>query len=310
MLKLFGIIENKSAMAASFVLSFLFWIMLTLSEKYSSPVTVKLHYINLPDGKTPIVPLEDKVTIFVSNIKGTELLKYLYLTPKEIEVDYRKNINAPSISTARLLRKYNHRFSFSIDEDNISPETLTFELEKVAHKKIPIELIGDLSTARQFEVRQIKLTPDSLTISGPQSVLDTIRTWQTLAVEHSGISHNLSGSVALRAPTNLFCKLSTNRVDYEVVLEEYTEKDFNIPIEAINVPANTTVFLYPSSVKLTCLVAMNSYNLFDETYFRVIADFDKHDLSQSTITLKIAEKPADLRNVAISPTVAEFILQH
>lgn len=300
--------EDRTTFIACLCISCMIWLLSALSENYKTEVKVDIEFTNLPEDKM-LVEAPDSILYLFVDASGSDLMRTIGFDRPKIMLDYQKHLNTNSLSTASFINQFQEQLS-GLSIIDIKPDSIYLDVTNRAEKKVPILLMEKIETAKRFEVAgQVSIIPDSVTINGPESIIDTIRFVPTELLELSNVSQAESGEIRLENNFPKSVQIGQKSVQYGFTVEEFTEKRFNISITPENLKVNKPVVLYPRSVELQCLVPTSEYNEIDETFFVVIADFTNVDLAtQRKVPLEVVEQPINAKFVRILTKQADFIL--
>ena len=284
------------------------WLLSALSENYKTEIKVDIQFTNLPEDKI-LVKSPDSILYLFVDASGSDLMRSLGFNRPEINLDYQKHLNTNSLSTASFINQFQEQLS-GLKIIDIKPDSIYLDLDQKIQKKIPIELVENIQTAKRFEVAgQVRITPDSILIEGPLSVVDTIRYMQTEELELLNVAQATNGKLKLQNSLPNNTKVFLKEVLYDFKVEEFTEKRFTIPITVENLKGNKPVTLYPRNVDIQCLVPIREYNEIDKSFFVVIADFTNVDLSfHKKVPLEVVEQPINAKLVRVLTKQADFIV--
>lgn len=300
--------EDRTTFIACLCISCMIWLLSALSENYKTEVKVDIEFTNFPEDKM-LVEAPDSILYLFVDASGSDLMRNIGFDRPKIKLDYQKHLNTNSLSTASFINQFQEQLS-GLRIVDIKPDSIYLYVEKRVEKKIPIVLMEKIETAKRFEVSgQVSISPDSVWIAGPESIVDTIRYMRTEILELSDVSQAESGQLRLQNNFPKSVHIENQVVQYGFTVEEFTEKRLTIPITVENLKINKPVVLYPRSVELQFLVPTSEYNTIDQTYFVVIADFTNVDLSvHKKVPLEVVEQPINAKFVRILTNQADFIL--
>lgn len=303
--------NDRTPLLVCMAISLVMWLASALSESYTtSQIPIDVSYRNLPTNKLPSQPLPQQLHLSIET-NGIQILKQ-YWQKNSLIIDYTNYKSAQMLPTQQLnlllLPQLPNTKILSI-----SPDTIFFKFERKASKKIPILGNNDVKSAKRFDIKEIVFQPDSVVISGPPSVLDTIKYWKTQKLVLRDLSQDFEGTVPLAPPDISTLSLDTANVFYTIKVEEFTEKKLtDIPIEINNLPKGMSVFLYPPTITLQFQVGISEFEYINQSNFKIIADFTDIDFTKDKlIRLTVAQQPLTIKSLTILPqNSVEFIVMN
>lgn len=123
--------------------------------------------------------------------EGWKLLS-LYLGRAEWVVDLGNELAKDylDIETLPKAAQYIKPFPEGMKVLEVEPPTLELALDEKVTKRVPIRLAATLQAQSGYVIRpNLTMQPESLTISGPRSALDTISFWNTVPSAHRGLAN-------------------------------------------------------------------------------------------------------------------------
>ncbi|PKP22773.1 MAG: hypothetical protein CVU05_02305, partial [Bacteroidetes bacterium HGW-Bacteroidetes-21] len=191
---------------------------------------------------------------------------------------------------------------------SVWPDSLKIEFSKSAVKKIPVNLLLTYTTGSQYiSIRPPTSFPDSVTVIGPIHILDTITRLNTESIDLGVINTSSEGMLSMIADKNL--RIIPPTVKYQVNLDRYTEKEFNLSPIIINVPDSVRIMFWPEKISVRLSVALSKFNEFDSRDINVFADFKKLGLNNKNLPLEINHLPEGVFNPIIFPSQIECNIQ-
>ena len=298
--------NDRLVLLASMLASGAIWVMITLSQTYTTEVVVPVTYINLPEDKVLSKPLPEQLYLYVKS-KGTNLIWQFYLSGKGVQIDHSR-LYGNKVNTLNLVHHFQMQLS-QIEIREIRPDTIYFFFEQKSEKLVPVKLRYDITTNPAFDLKTVTANPDTILVSGPTSLIDTLTAWPSELFKYRDINQPYKGNIKLQPSELSSVTMSANAVDYEIKVEEFTEKTLLIPIEKVNLPAHRTVFMYPAEATVVFQVGISEFDQVEPYYFKAVADFKEINFaSDIRVPVRLAEKPISVRNVRFSPKYAEFMI--
>jgi YbbR domain-containing protein len=193
---------------------------------------------------------------------------------------------------------------------NIEPDTLFFDLGVRKSRKVKVLSNVDFEFKTGFNfVEPYSFSPEEVTISGPEKVIDTIAEVYTEAVTFRELSAPFERKVRI-VPPNGSVDVSEQEVTVTGSVDKITDGSFTIPFEVINLPRNYLISTYPKEVKVVYQVALKDFNKIPENGFRVQCDFRQAEENNLDYLIpQVVEKPEIIFDVKVIPNKIEFLIK-
>ncbi len=296
----------------------IFWFLTALSKNVSATISYPVDYINFPPKKFSIGELPEKLTLKV-NGNGFTILKYNFSTrflPIEIDVSSHplarfssKDTSHFFLLTNSLLTEISSQLSSDITIIDIVPDTLKFEFTNIISKKVPVKAdIKPIYERQYMQIGQIKIKPDSVVISGPQTLLQNINSVKTCFKKYKKLSSTINERLCIAEIKGE--KISKDAVDIVVPVEKYTEASVNIPLDVVNPPQKVSLRVFPHKISVSFNVSLNDYPTINQNQFKAVADYSTIDNQISNkLKVNLVQYPEKITNVKINPVFVEFLIE-
>lgn len=247
MSRLFSI-ARVSLVALSLFFALIMWGFVTLRFEYLETFSIPLAIQNIRPGFAIQSPLPQTVLLRVHG-SGWRIAMMKIAKPPECTIDLSSVNREITVSLQKILLKA-VALPSDIEVVDIYPELLTITLDVAAQKKIPVQPSCDVHFREGYiQVGKIDIQPDSITIAGARSVLDTIMGWATKKIVLSDLHMPLRQQVALSDTLEVPLTLSQSTVMVSFNVQPFAEKTLpRIPIDVAAVPFNRQVILFPPSI--------------------------------------------------------------
>lgn len=314
-----GNYRNKfSVFLVCSAISFLLWGLIKLSRVYEAPINFKVNYQHYPAGKV-LVSAEDTVITLVIRARGLELYNMMFKAKKnQIEMNLsgmrlRRDGNRYSgyICTSQLVKNISEQLTKDNVLIKVEPDTLRFVFEQEYHRKVPVKADLSLSFIPQFQLYDsLKVEPDSVTIYGVKSIVDTTYVINTQQKSVRFLKGNKSINLELLKPEGKpTLKISTDSVTVKIAVERFTEADIEVPIGLETKGERAAYRTFPDKVTLTCRVAIREYKRLDPSLFLVAINYQEAAASHSNLAeVYITRQPAFAKVIRIEPEKVEFLI--
>lgn len=289
------------------------WLLNALSKNYTDVIEYPLVYTDFPENKVFVGEMPRHLDLQV-NAHGYALLRYkMFKKPVPISFKvsaFNMNRGSNSASAFILTRYLRDQIAMQLPTElqllEIKPDTLFFQFADKVTKMVKIKPDFDYTIEKQFTIKDdIMLTPDSVQVTGPDLILDTMKYVYTEKYVLGELNRNYSDKVRLNRQADL--EYSTTRVNCSIELERYTELQVSVPVEVLNLPDSIQLQTFPSSIKLNCRVGLSKYDRIETYPFRAVVDYNKIDDGVMALNVTIQNLPSYLLGYEFNPKTVEFL---
>lgn len=294
-------------------LSLSIWFIIKMSKEYYSDIQYPIQYTSFPQDQT-ITNVQDSTIYLKIQSKGFNLFNSIYFKKKKafklnlrnIEIHANRYTTGHYLLADEIIIQIRNQFKNPENIVSISPDTIFFQLEQIASKEMPIQVNLSINTKKQFEIySEIKYVNDTIIITGPPSVIDTIQRLQTEVINLQDIAQNTTLKIAILKPKKGLIHLSVDSVSVTIPVEEFTESVLTIPISLIN-QKQLQLRLFPNEVKVTYLVALKDFQTVNTEMFVAQINFNPNRLRTQKVDLK--KFPSFVRISRIEPEIVEYLI--
>jgi YbbR domain-containing protein len=299
-------------------LSFLFWYLNSLGKEIESDVKYPVRYINIPKERVLTDGLPARLDLYLKG-PGYSIMK-LKLSGNRAPlildisaIDYKRVPRTRSLNyyilTTDLIPNLTNQLRAECRINSIKPDTLFFSFDRIISKSVTVYPNVEIQTERQYFVKgKISAFPDSVTITGPEHMLDTIGRIQTIFKKFSGLSDIYRRNINLKIPKGVTA--SVRKVTVTIPVEQFTEAETEVPVRILNLPDSINLKIFPDLVTVKGLVAIGDYKKFEEVPFEVVIDLKKVDLNSSDkLPLEFRNIPPFVNSLRVSPSKVDFLIE-
>lgn len=287
------------------------WLLIKLSNDYSTQTTFSLQLEEVPADKWISSPeLAVKMSL---NTDGFHTLRCKMIRePKRVvtiplnEVPYRQETgNTYSFSSQYVAERIADFLGIGTSDVVMNDDKVYFNMDMLKSKVVPIAFQSDIKTQRQYDVYGIPtLDPSTITIFGPQEVIDTVKSVKTVKVSKVNVNQGFRETVGLDLLGGTI-RSNVKEVTVEVNVEKFTEKDIEVPIK---VSGGLRVRFFPETMKVKCLVAIKDYASIVPEDFSVAVDRQQLEDLQPLLDVRLASWPQYVQVLSTSPDKVEYLI--
>ena len=231
-------------------LSSVFWLLNQLEENYVTTVAYPVKYTNPPPNKVFVGELPSRVKLEIEG-DGFKLMEYKIgkeIMPIELDINsYALNPTDKQgklnyyITTNSVKAQVSQQFGSSVKILDISPDSLFFEFAEQGNKKVPVKPDISYELGTQLMLKGgIELSPDSISISGPDKIIDTITSVNTKHEDIGIINKDFTFITGLEK-VHPRVDYSTEQVRVSIPVERFTEGKLKKDINVKNVKRPLTI---------------------------------------------------------------------
>jgi len=314
--------ENNRYKTTVFIIclaiSAMIWIMIKLSETFTTQITFPLKYSGVPEGKVLINEVDSTIKVEVHE-QGFLLLGHKYLSNIEpFTIDLSKHrirrhggVYEITVNTSNWAHSLISNYGIKGDIVSVFPDTILFQFSNEGSRTVPV--VANVKTEfkkQYFMYDSVKISPSKVTISGLPSQIDSIRQISTEKASFTNLSETVSEELMLVKPAGIKnLEIDPSEVRVTIQVEKFTESDITVPVKIINNPKNYRLKLFPDKVNITCHVALIDFKKLNPELFFVVVDVS--EISQThdkKLKVKIRNSPDFTRISKIEPAEVEFII--
>lgn len=291
----------------SLVVALTLWFTFSMRETYTVSVRVPIEVAALPSGQALRESPPATVAAQVQG-EGWDLLAFTRGVPA-----VRVAAESPTVDVVTALSEGGLPSGIAVV--GAQPRTFVLALDTRTSRRVPIRFVSDLSLAPSFGlIRPPQLSPDSVVVSGAQSLLGGLRDWPTQPFALKDIRQSTTRWVLLQDTLGGLLEPDRRQTLVSIQVGRFTEGERLLDIVVQNRPPGApTVRFDPAQVRAVYRVPS------DDTYERAaetpqfVAVVDYRDIARDTtdgaVPLRaLVPSGLDVRDVVLTPSRAGYFL--
>ena len=287
------------------------WIFVQFSKQYNEVLQIPVRYVNVPPDKLLLEGTPENIQLKMQ--ENGFRIAWFSLFPPTLTIDLSKAYveNGTLIYVIDENRsEIQSQLEIDFDNNQFVRDALVLDYEQKQEKKLPVRSKIEVEYAVGYSaVIPLSIEPDSVRVSGPDNILDTLSELRTFPLSLSKVKKDQSGFVYLDTTYHPNLSFYRNKVKYEVDVEKFTEGKVQVPIELINVPQNLNVVIFPKETVLFFQVNLKDFNKVTASDFRVVANFANVRGEQDFLIPELIKKPEFTSNIRLNEKKIQFIIK-
>jgi len=245
--------RRGTALAVCVLLSFVLWLSLTLQEQRMVNVEVPVEVSDVPEDRAMVERPPSTVRVQVRGT-GLDLIRLIFDPPPirvpatEERVEVLEALTLPRASDAQV--------------ESVSPSAIELKTEPRIQQQLPVRPRLNVKTAENHElIDEPEVSPDSITVSGAQSIVNTLSSWPTDALVLKNVRDTVRKTVALKDTLNGLVERGEKQVTIEARAGKFAVETRKVTVEVTGIPTGQDlVTLQPSDIRIQYRV------LFDQLF--------------------------------------------
>jgi YbbR domain-containing protein len=311
-----SLIKDEKTKVFSFflVVTIFIWLLVELSKTYNSSQKFTINFKKIPENLLLEKKSSPSIELRISS-PGFSLLKYK-MTGKKISV----NLSGVKKNKKGYFILPNNQLSYLSSQVldalvlRVVEDTLYVNLGKKITKKIPVAANLNLKFKQGYNIalNGVKISPDSITVSGSKNILDTLKGVETVLYSRKRISSSIRKTLPLALDLNKYAiKITPKEVEVNVEVKKFTEGSITLPVKIKNIPRGKTVVPYPNEIKLIYRCDIDNFKKIKASSFAVEYDFKQYlrDTLVNKLSPVLKRKNIHASSVKIVPEKIDFIIE-
>jgi hypothetical protein len=201
---------------------------------------------------------------------------------------------------------FHQRLPTNAELKDVFPDTFSLLFERVYAKTVPIRPRVQASAARGWLLNDsIRTSPNQVTVWGPPSLMDTLRSWPTALVQLWGLNRTRRMLTVLQSDSQV--ALNKKQVLLTVPVRRYTERTFVKPVVFQHLRPGQQLRTVPSLVRVHLLVPFDLAEIISEKDFSVVVDAQTLDPASTHVRPRLQFENDLVKHVRLEPAIVQWI---
>lgn len=298
-----------------FVVSLGFWLLQKLNDTFEAQIRVPLELVGVPEGTIITSPLPSEVVVTVMD-RGTNLFRYMQrskaLTPIRLDFSAYDNGSAASkvsVPLADVQRAFQQQMASSTQVQQLRPSKFEFHYNRGMCRRLPVKYTGTVSTVQQNYLQGVTISPDSVMVYAPSSILDTMQYAYTVRHDVTGLDRTSTYDIPMASVTGM--KAVPGSVRLTAHVDYYTEQTVSVPVVGLNFPADVRLRTFPAKVTIKYRVGASNAGRIKPDNFVLVATYEElYNNDKQKFALQLKSIPQGVSNVRIYPREIDYLLEY
>jgi hypothetical protein len=300
-----------SKVAPVFVLVSMFiWLTTALSEQHSAKIPLYLRYVDLDTHQYLESSQSQRIDVFCTGTGFRLMLARMF--PNTISINSRaiQSKNGDFLLSSLSLVSYvDNHFDQTLKADLKKAVAINTPIQKAVGRLLPVRMLDAVKLEAGYDwVSDFSFTPDSLYVTGPEKLVNTL---DCAYVSHdltTPISSNFDQLCLLKTETQGLLQWSQSEVRTQRSVDRFTEHLVRVPIEIIQSGSKIEIQPIPRNAELNISVPLKDVKQLKVEDFRVVCEYQEN-INSSVLPLKVLQSPKQVRILKIHPEEVQFFIR-
>lgn len=246
-----SLLENYKIKLIVFVFAVFIWFFVITENEYEHIIDVPVNTVNLPEDKVVLseIPATAKVKVKGS---GKDLIALGVSSAARVDLDLSDIADSKTFVLEPKSVFLSRPTGAILTEEIITPDSIHVVVDDFSAKTVAIEPRIVVDVAPGFTaVGGMKLTPDSVRLSGPESIITQIEKLPTVEQRFSDLKFDLRRIVSLADPPSDKIEISILQTEVFLNVQELVELTISgVPVQVRNAPRDMAVYPRPTTLSL------------------------------------------------------------
>lgn len=289
-------------------ISLVFWFLIKMSASYNTEKEIGLSY-EIPENAA-FVEMPPKTILASINGRGFDLMYEYFVNSAAKAIFDLQDEDISTITQGRIRNTLEDALtSSSINITNVNVVSIPLRLEERDEKKVPIRLQEEIGFATGYHLLDsIVLMPDSVLISGPASLIDSLDDWSTSLLKLQKLNQTATTELNLSPSQWSGLSIFPDKIQVTVPAEQLTEKSLFIPVIVNDSPDSLKIF--PDKIRINAVLGISDYNSISKEDFRAEVNLKGVSLNdeKNTAPIYITQQPKVVKSIYFTPKSVEFFI--
>lgn len=296
------------------LLAFSIWMIHNMALKYNDTLQVSVVAVSNIDGHAQKSLNSCQVTARCRATGYKLLLSDFKNKRSKVEVNFppaafkHKSGDEFYILTSDLIEYSQQIFESGVAVEYFSADTLFYRFPLEHHKVVPIVPVLSLSYKTQYmSDGDFRIEPDSVVVYGEPFRLDGLTEVKTQPIRLDNLSSDANGTMKLEEIRGV--RFSSSEINYSVDVVRYAQTQVVASIRTVNVPADTTLSVYPSVAQVTLKYEFPPIVGFNEDVSLVVDYADLKNSLSGKCPVKLSGTKPGILECEINPPYVDCVIE-
>jgi len=276
------------------------WFLSDLNKNYTTVINCPIELSYEKDSTIEVISPPRNVKVNVSGV-GWDLLKQsLSFRRDPLMVSVENPIETKRIAGYTIQPLLSQHLS-SLNLNFVVTDTIFLDIQRLQKKNLFVYIDSSKISLKRFHqiVTPLNVSPDSVTITGHESLITTLNDTLTVHLPQDEIDNNYSEKIYIDNFDLSLVSFSPSEIDISFNVSRYVNHSTDLGIQLVNFPLDSSAYIEPGIVNLEFAIQEDLQDNFPKSDFVIIADFNNVNQQDSTVRIEVIEFPNYVQDIVL-----------
>lgn len=276
------------------------WFLSALNKNYTTVINCPIELSYEKDSTIEVISPPRNVKVNVSGV-GWDLLKQsLSFRRDPLMVSVENPIETKRIAGYTIQPLLSQHLS-SLNLNFVVTDTIFLDIQRLQKKNLFVYIDSSKISLKRFHqiVTPLNVSPDSVTITGHESLITTLNDTLTVHLPQDEIDNNYSEKIYIDNFDLSLVSFSPSEIDISFNVSRYVNHSTDLGIQLVNFPLDSSAYIEPGIVNLEFAIQEDLQDNFPKSDFVIIADFNNVNQQDSTVRIEVIEFPNYVQDIVL-----------
>lgn len=279
-----------------------FWLLNALNKRYTTKISYPIEFLlDDPESVVVVQELPSKVEIDVSGGGWNLFRKTVWFNVNPLAIPLNNPTEVKYIPGSSLVPLISEQLS-DISLNYVITDTLKIDIEAKVSKSAYLRIdSANINLAPSYRmVSEIAIEPDTVAFVGPSSIISQLPDTVYLTLP-TAIATDFNENVKINGVESDHVSHAPQEVNVHFEVASFLRQTTVVDVILLNFPADSSAVLLDEKVEVIYTVQEEMAGEIEEEDFRVLADFNRFDREDSTVTPFLDSIPDFLIDLKVNP---------
>lgn len=299
--------KNWKAILLCIFTATVFWFFNALNKDYTTTLSFPLSFDYDREDFIPVSPLPQAVRINVTGIGWNLFRRSAGVKVPPLVIPLERPSEVKKIVGSTLPGFFSNQLGgFQINF--VVTDTLRLSIEPKASRNVRLKLDTSESFLKNGYalVSPIQITPDTISVEGPQSLINNLSDSIFLTIPQRNIDDNFQEVVEVKFADDNLIRRTPPTVDVSFEVDRLVERSDSLSLEVVNAPKNVWPYIERKKLPSTLLVPEAMLNFYNPDSVKAVIDLQNVTKGQRKILPRLVGLPPYTQVVKMDSVVIKF----